>query len=243
MLTRKMPSALVYGGSGALGRAIVSHFRNADWNVVSLDFSNNPDASSNIVLEQSPAGTSLAEIGNGISDRVANALESDQKLDAILTVAGGWAGGNLVDKDLLGNTELMITQSIYSSVISAKLAATYLKEGGLLTLTGASAATHGTPGMIGYGLAKAAVHQLVKSAAGPNSGLPAGAKVVAILPITMDTPMNRKFMADADKSTWTPLSEITSKMMLWASGKESVESGSLFRLATVDYKTEFQPVI
>ncbi|KAL5034107.1 hypothetical protein RTP6_001976 [Batrachochytrium dendrobatidis] len=225
-----MPSALVYGGSGALGRAIVSHFRNADWNVVSLDFSNNPDASSNIVLEQSPAGTSLAEIGNGISDRVANALGSDQKLDAILTVAGGWAGGNLVDKDLLANTELMITQSIYSSVISAKLAATYLKEGGLLTLTGASAATHGTP----------AVHQLVKSAAGPNSGLPAGAKVVAI---TMDTPMNRKFMADADKSTWTPLSEITSKMMLWASGKESVESGSLFRLATVDYKTEFQPVI
>ncbi|KAK5669596.1 hypothetical protein QVD99_003987 [Batrachochytrium dendrobatidis] len=151
MLTRKMPSALVYGGSGALGRAIVSHFRNADWNVVSLDFSNNPDASSNIVLEQSPAGTSLAEIGNGISDRVANALGSDQKLDAILTVAGGWAGGNLVDKDLLGNTELMITQSIYSSVISAKLAATYLKEGGLLTLTGASAATHGTPDWLWFG--------------------------------------------------------------------------------------------
>lgn len=36
--------------------------------------------------------------------------------------------------------------------------------------------------MIGYGMAKAAVHQLVASLAGPDSGLPATAKVNAILP-------------------------------------------------------------
>ena len=37
-------------------------------------------------------------------------------------------------------------------------------------------------GMIGYGLAKAGVHQLVNSLAQPDSGLPAGATVLAILP-------------------------------------------------------------
>jgi dihydropteridine reductase len=52
----------------------------------------------------------------------------------------------------------------------------------LLTLTGALAAQEGTPGMIGYGIAKAAVHQLVKSLAAPDSGLPNGAVVTAILP-------------------------------------------------------------
>ncbi len=36
--------------------------------------------------------------------------------------------------------------------------------------------------MIGYGLAKAGVHQLVNSLAQPDSGLPAGATVLAILP-------------------------------------------------------------
>jgi len=36
--------------------------------------------------------------------------------------------------------------------------------------------------MIGYGLAKAAVHQLTKSLGASGSGLPAGAGVVAILP-------------------------------------------------------------
>ena len=51
--------------------------------------------------------------------------------------------------------------------------------------------------MIGYGLAKAAVHQLTKSLADKNGGLPANAAVQTILPVTLDTPMNRKFMSDA----------------------------------------------
>lgn len=37
-------------------------------------------------------------------------------------------------------------------------------------------------GMVGYGMAKAAVHQLCESLAGQNSGLPAGTVAVAILP-------------------------------------------------------------
>lgn len=59
--------------------------------------------------------------------------------------------------------------------------------------------------MVGYGLAKAAVHQLTKSLALTGSGLPIDSNVVAILPITLDTPMNRKWMPKADFSTWTPL--------------------------------------
>lgn len=54
-------------------------------------------------------------------------------------------------------------------------------------------------------MAKAAVHQLVKSLAAPKSGLPKNATTVAILPVTLDTPMNRKFMPKADFTTWTPL--------------------------------------
>lgn len=59
--------------------------------------------------------------------------------------------------------------------------------------------------MIGYGMAKAAVHQLVKSLAAADSGLPNNSTVLAILPVTLDTPMNRKWMPKADHSTWTPM--------------------------------------
>ena len=39
--------------------------------------------------------------------------------------------------------------------------------------------------MIGYGMAKAAIHQLTKSLASSNSGLPSDAKTFALLPITL----------------------------------------------------------
>jgi len=45
----------------------------------------------------------------------------------------------------------MWTQSVCSSVIAASLASKFLKEGGILQLTGAKAALAATPGMIGYG--------------------------------------------------------------------------------------------
>lgn len=62
--------------------------------------------------------------------------------------------------------------------------------------------------MIGYGMAKAAIHQLTKSLAGENSGLPPNSLVASILPVTLDTPMNRKWMKNADTSSWTPLEYI-----------------------------------
>lgn len=63
--------------------------------------------------------------------------------------------------------------------------------------------------MIGYGMAKAAVHQLCKSLAAEGGGLPKDSTVLAILPVTLDTPMNRKWMPKADHSTWTPLEYIS----------------------------------
>ena len=119
-------------------------------------------------------------------------------MEAVINVAGGWAGGNAVDPDWIKNADLMWKQSVWSSAISASLAARYLQPGGLLVLPGAKPCTDGTPGMMGYGMAKAAVHQLVKSLASEGSGLPGESCVLGLLPITLDTPMNRKFMPGAD---------------------------------------------
>lgn len=38
------------------------------------------------------------------------------------------------------------------------------------------------PGMIGYGMAKGAVHQLCQSLAGKDSGMPSGSAAIAVLP-------------------------------------------------------------
>ena len=62
--------------------------------------------------------------------------------------------------------------------------AKYMLEG-CLVLPGAQPALGGTPGMMGYGMAKAAIHQLTKSLASADSGLPLDAKTFALLPITL----------------------------------------------------------
>lgn len=159
-----------------------------------------------------------------------------EKLDAVICVAGGWAGGNAT-KDLASSSDLMWKQSVWTSSISAAVGAQFLKTGGFLALTGANAALEGSPGMIGYGMAKAAVHHLTKSLAGKDSGLPADSLVIAILPVTLDTPMNRKWMAKADFTTWTPLEFIAEIFMKWTNGEERPQNGSLIQLVTKDSKT------
>ncbi|KAJ3155210.1 hypothetical protein HDU89_007401 [Geranomyces variabilis] len=229
--------ALVYGGAGALGRAVVGHFRKSQWTVTSVDFAENADATHNVVINPDIA-SDLEKCGQDVEARVAAALSS-AKLGAVVNAAGGWVGGGLADPALYKNVTLSLSQSVNSSVISARLAALHLKEGGLLAVVGASAALDGTPGMIAYGASKAAVHQLVKSAAGTDSGLPKGAKAVAVLPVTLDTPMNRKFMPDADRSTWTPLDAVAKKIGDWAIGKENFTSGGLYEVVTKAGETEW----
>jgi dihydropteridine reductase len=168
--------------------------------VASIDLTKNDQADLNVLVDRDADWVGQE---SSVVDQVGSALNGE-KLDAVICVAGGWAGGN-ASADLAKNSDLMWKQSVWSSVISSSLSAKHLKEGGMLAMTGAHPALKGTPGMIGYGMAKAAVHHLTKSLAGSNSGLPANSLVVSILPITLDTPMNRKWMADADFSTWTPL--------------------------------------
>ncbi|KAI9331535.1 dihydropteridine reductase-like protein [Zopfochytrium polystomum] len=227
--------AVVCGGSGALGRSVVSTFKAAKWAVTSVDFRANDDASHNILLS---SDMDFEATGRHVEAQVAS-IAASSKVDAIVNVAGGWAGGNLASEDLYKNTALMMSQSLNSSVITARLAALYLKDGGLLALVGASAATDATPGMVGYGLAKAAVHHLVKTAAAPGSGLPADAKAVAVLPITIDTPMNRKFNPDADYSAWTPVDTISQRFLDWATGAQPLTSGALYRVVTKGGNTDF----
>ena len=166
----------------------------------SIDLAENDSADANIVVNRD---ASWVEQETQILSELSNLLDGG-KLDAVICVAGGWAGGNAT-KDLAKNADLMWRQSVWSSAISATIGANHLKDGGLLTLTGADPALKGTPGMIGYGMAKAAVHQLTKSLAGNNSGLPDNSLVVSILPITLDTTMNRKWMPKGDFASWTPL--------------------------------------
>ena len=56
----------------------------------------NEEASANIIID--PADTWVDQ-GKAVADKVAEVLEGN-KLDAVLCVAGGWAGGNAASKGI-----------------------------------------------------------------------------------------------------------------------------------------------
>ncbi|KAL1461009.1 hypothetical protein WDU94_012942 [Cyamophila willieti] len=224
----------IYGGRGALGSAVVSHFKAQNWWVGSIDLNPNDQADANIIVNKDDAWleqetTVLAEL---------KSILAGDKIDAVICVAGGWAGGNAAAKDFVKNADAMWRQSVWSSVLAASIAAKHLKPGGFISLPGAKPALNGTPGMIGYGMAKAAVHQLTKSLACENSGLPENSLAIALLPVTLDTPMNRKWMPDADTSTWTPLQYVAELFWKWTNGQERPPNGSLIELETKNNETK-----
>lgn len=92
--------------------------------------------------------------------------------------------------------------------------------------------------MIGYGLSKAAVHQLIKSLACDNSGLPKDSLCVGVLPVTMDTIVNRQMMPQADISAWTPTKYIAEMLFRWSLGKDRPKNGSLARFITKNFITD-----
>ncbi|XP_074642142.1 dihydropteridine reductase-like [Tubulanus polymorphus] len=226
---------LIYGGKGALGSKCVSFFKSKNYWVLSVDLNANEEASVNCVVKPSE---SWQDQEKAVLEAVDKEL-TGEKLDAIFCVAGGWAGGNAGSKDFIKSCDMMWKQSVWTSTIAASLASKHLKEGGVLQLTGAQPALKGTAGMIGYGMSKAAVHQLVHSLSQSNGGLPEKSLVAAILPVTLDTPMNRKWMGDADTSTWTSLDTVAELFYNWIQNKERPENGSLVQLLTKDGKTSF----
>jgi 3-oxoacyl-[acyl-carrier protein] reductase len=81
------------------------------------------------------------------------------------------------------------------------------------------------PGGLGaYAASKAALVAFTRSLA---RELPAGVRVNAVLPTTIDTPANRAAMPDADVSRWTPPDRIAAVILWLASDAASAVRGAL----------------
>ena len=235
---------LVFGGSGALGKQVVQAFDSAGWTVDSVDMAPNEQAKQNFLLTPYEQLANAGGPGGQFTKLKKEIQTVDPKYDAIVNVAGGWAGGGL-DGDVVGTFGLMANQSVYSSIYAAQLAHSLMNERGTLVLCGAVAACGpNTSFMMGYGMAKAAVHHLIKSIASDANQLPPGGRVYGVLPITLDTPGNRAAMPDADKSGWTPLSTAAGDVvrLCRVTDASSPPNGALMAWKTNKGQTEFTQI-
>jgi len=226
------PRLLVFGGSGTLGSHVVAIFKRAGWFTTSVDYEENPDAHINIIIDRSRswventklADTKLSELG--------------QKYGTLVSTAGAWVGGTVGEDSFLTNASRMLDSNLSSAFGACHLAKRHLNcdgSGGLLVLTGAWAATQATPDMLAFGSSKAAVHHLVRSLA--QGGLPDNVTVTGVLPMTIDTPENRRLMPDANFSTWTLPDVFASRILEWADRRIPPVNGGLHVFRTENHQT------
>jgi NAD(P)-dependent dehydrogenase (short-subunit alcohol dehydrogenase family) len=95
---------------------------------------------------------------------------------------------------------------------------------GSIVNIGAGAAAKAAAGMGPYTASKAGVAKLTESLAEELAG--AGVRVNAILPSTIDTPTNRREMADADFATWVQPQDIAKVIVFLLSDQSAAITGA-----------------
>jgi len=219
------PRLLVWGGNGSLGQSVIKLFKEKEWDTVSVDYTQNTEAATNIVLGKNKSWKE-------------NALDTSSQLGKVqfsmmVNTAGAWVGGSIEQDTIFEQFDRMIQFNSKSAVALSHLATKHLSDGGSLILTGAAGALGAAPSMLAYQLSKQLVHSLVITLGDPKRGLAVnGARVAAILPVVIDTPSNRQAMPEADTSQWTPPLKFAERILAWAEGKSKLQSGGLYKFTT-----------
>ncbi|KAF5274585.1 hypothetical protein FQA39_LY07197 [Lamprigera yunnana] len=222
---------IIYGTNEDLGFEILK------W-ILAIDTHDNSEANATVIV---PEKMSLSVQEEAVIKDVKARLDSNTKLDAIICVAGRRAGGNL-RTGLAGTSEIMWRHTVHSSVIASCLAAHFLKEGGFLLLTGSYDALNASPRNMAHGMAKAAVHHLIKSLGTEGSGMPKESCCVGILLSSLDTFLNRLRMPYKHLLKLTPLHFIANLYYKWSCNEERPKNGSLLCLVTENSETSIVPV-
>lgn len=189
----------VTGAKGGLGTFVTQRFLSAGGIVAG--------ASRSIKQEDFP-GANFVPLAVDFTKPVAvrEAVESvvsrHGKLDVLVHVLGGFAGGQTVAETDDATWEQMRDLNLTSAFYVLRAAIPHLRKSGKgrIVVIGSLAAVEPHAGLGAYVIFKTALQMLVRTVALENKD--AGLTANVVLPGTMDTPANRKAMPDADSSKW-----------------------------------------
>jgi NAD(P)-dependent dehydrogenase (short-subunit alcohol dehydrogenase family) len=190
-----MRTALITGGTGGLGVAVVEAFLEDGWRVVVPIF----DPSE---LERLPAGAESLDADLTDPDDVARAVRvaaSDEgaPLRALANLVGGFAAGQPVIDTQLADFEAMFELNLRPTYLVTQCALQRMVPGGggAIVCMGSRTALEPFGGAAGYAASKAAVIAFARTVAVECGG--DGVRCNAVVPSIIDTPANRAASPDA----------------------------------------------
>jgi NAD(P)-dependent dehydrogenase (short-subunit alcohol dehydrogenase family) len=148
------------------------------------------------------------------------------RIDALIHVMGGFAGGKTVaetdDATWMQMQSLNLTSAFY--VTRAVVPHMRLAGFGRIVAVGSLTAVEPHPGLGAYVTFKAALVTLIRTLALENGG--AGITANVVLPGTMDTPANRTAMPNADASKWLKTADVAEVLHWLASDAAGQVNGA-----------------
>jgi NAD(P)-dependent dehydrogenase (short-subunit alcohol dehydrogenase family) len=215
--------AVVTGGTGALGRAVVGRLVEAGATVHVPVYAAEE-------LEGFPyRNHDAVQLHEGLDLRVeadvSRLFGATTSLYASIHVAGGFAMGPLTSTSLDDWDDLM-RMNATTCFLSCREAVKVMAGGeGRIVNVAARPVLVPTGQMAAYAASKAAVAALTLSLAEELSG--SSIWVNAIVPSIIDTPANRAAMPDADHSAWPTPKQIAETIAFLASPQNAVTRGAL----------------
>jgi NAD(P)-dependent dehydrogenase (short-subunit alcohol dehydrogenase family) len=219
-------TALVAGGTGALGSAVVALLL-ARGERVCVPWRTereaqrlrqaHPDALADGTLRLSSCDVADPDQVAALLD----VLEADWgPLWLACSVAGGWAGGTpLAELDDMTLLDRMMLLNLRTAAVVAREGLRHMGDGGgRVVLVGSRSALRPSAGEAAYSASKAAVLSLVSTLAEELRGT--GRTANAVVPKVIDTPANRAAMPDADHRRWVP-PEAIARVIAWLASVES----------------------
>lgn len=218
-------TAVVTGGAGALGRAVVQAFREAGANVVIAD--RDPEA-----LARWPQADTLLPVQADILDEgsarglMQAARDRFGRLDALVCLAGGFFGDTPVAETPPARLREQLDLNLVSAYTCVHAALPLMLEagGGAIVGVGSRPAVRPVPGAVAYGIAKLGVLKLMEAVAEEYRGR--GIRANAVLPSIIDTPANRRAMPDADFGRWVRPEQIAAVLRFLVSDAAAIISGA-----------------
>ncbi len=195
-------TALVTGGTGGLGAAVVESFLAADWRVV-VTWVDERERDRLAPREDLTLTEADLFDSDSVAGVVARARESSSApLRAVVNLVGGFAMGGRVHETPIEEFEDQFRLNLRATYLVTQATLPHLVEagGGAVVCVSSRAARRPFSGAAGYVASKAAVIAFVEAVA--TEYRDDGVRANAILPSMIDTPANRRSMPDADQSKW-----------------------------------------
>jgi NAD(P)-dependent dehydrogenase (short-subunit alcohol dehydrogenase family) len=203
--------ALITGASGALGRTVTAAFEKAGFRVAAAATRWPSDSAHQADRALLTANLMVPSEASSLVERT---IAQFGRLDAVVHLAGGFAGGQPIEESLDEEWEHMWNLNVRTAVNVFRAAIPTMRAAGWgrILAVGSRAGAESPAGLAPYAASKAALHAVVKVAA--EEVRTAGITVNAVLPSVIDTPVNRKAFMDFDGRRFVQPESIAS-LLLW----------------------------